>query len=114
MIITTPKAAGQKRTTKKELQTEIAQLKQELAQARLRAAGAEFLDNATDKIFELLLEVSENFDGSEYRQGQKDGLRQALALLRDPAWANLNRGRGGASPTNHNSQLKGLEKKDVS
>lgn len=113
MIATTPKEAGQKRTTKKELWAEIAQLKQELAQAKQRAAGAEFLDNAADKIFELFLEVSENFDGSEYRQGQKDGLRQALSLLRDPSWGNLNRGRGGAGPTNHNPQLKGVEKKDV-
>lgn len=39
------------------------------------------------QIFELFNDVRDEFDGSEYQQGKKDGLRLALAIMqRDPEW----------------------------
>lgn len=56
----------------------------------------EFLSNAKFEIFELFVSVSDEFDGSEYQQGKKDGLRTALALLGNPEFIAYNRGNGGA------------------
>ena len=44
-------------------------------------ANYEFLIEGKDQIWELLIQVGDDFDGSEYQQGKKDGLRTALALL---------------------------------
>lgn len=62
-----------------------------------------FLERAFS-IFELLVAVRDNFDGSDYQQGKKDGLRLALSLL-EPGknWANFN--LGGASESGR--KLKG-------
>lgn len=44
-------------------------------------ANYEFLSNAKGEIFDLFLKIVEDFDGSEYQQGKKDGLRIALSFL---------------------------------
>jgi len=67
--------------------------------ARMNNAGLRYLSDGADKIFEIFVELAGNFDGSEYQQGRKDGLRIALSLLRDPKWADFNRGKGGARET---------------
>lgn len=52
----------------------------------------ELLDRATTSIIETLESIKADFDGSEYQQGKKDGLRIALTFLTDnPRWAALNR-----------------------
>ncbi len=56
-------------------------------------ANLEFLQQAKQEIFELFEDVRNNFDGSDYQQGKKDGLRLALALLGNPKWASFNRGQ---------------------
>lgn len=61
---------------------------------RMQLASLEYLLNGKDEIFELLCQVRENFDGTEYMQGKKDGLRTALALLGMPEMLMFNRGNG--------------------
>lgn len=63
-----------------------------------RAASYDFLSDAKDEIWELLIAVRDSFDGSEYQQGKKDGLRSALAILGTPEMASFNRGGGMARP----------------
>lgn len=60
--------------------------------ARMDKAGLEYLSEGRNKIFEMFVEIADNFDGSEYQQGKKDGLRIALALLGKPEMADFNRG----------------------
>lgn len=55
-------------------------------------ANLEYLQNAKDEIFTLFESVREEFDGSEYQQGKKDGLRLALSLLGVDNMAAFNRG----------------------
>lgn len=55
-------------------------------------ANLEYLENAKDEIFELFESVRREFDGSEYQQGKKDGLRLALSLLGIENMAAFNRG----------------------
>ena len=55
-------------------------------------ANYEYLSHARDEIFELFCEIRDKFDGSEYMQGKKDGLRTALALLGMDGMQNFNRG----------------------
>jgi hypothetical protein len=66
---------------------------QELSMA---LASLEYLSNAKDEIFELFQRVRDEFDGSEYMQGKKDGLRIALALMGMPEMLQYNRGGGMA------------------
>lgn len=61
-----------------------------------QASGAEYLVEGKDEIFELFVKVRDEFDGTEYMQGKKDGLRTALALLGMPEMIAFNRGNGGA------------------
>jgi hypothetical protein len=63
---------------------------------RIMTANIEYLQNAKDEIFELFCDVRDKFDGSEYQQGKKDGLRLALALLGMPEMTAFNRGNAGA------------------
>lgn len=51
----------------------------------------EFYQEAKINIIELLMDIREKFDDSEYQQGVKDGLRKALALLGNPEWISFNR-----------------------
>lgn len=67
--------------------------------ARMDKAGLEYLSDGKDKIFELLCEVRDHFDETEYMQGKKDGLRTALALLGNIEMLCLNRGNAMARPT---------------
>lgn len=67
--------------------------------ARMDKAGLEYLSDGKDKIFELLIEIRDNFDETEYMQGKKDGLRTALALLGTDHMLELNRGGAMARPT---------------
>lgn len=57
-----------------------------------RCMSEEFLSSAHDEIFELFERVRNDFDGSEYQQGKKDGLRSALALLGHVGMDQYNRG----------------------
>ena len=52
----------------------------------------EFLSSAKNDIFDLFVAVRDGFDGSEYQQGKKDGLRTALALLGNDGLDSFNRG----------------------
>jgi hypothetical protein len=63
---------------------------------RMEIASLKYLADAKDEIFELFASIREGFDGSEYQQGKKDGLRTALALLGMPEMLAFNRGNGGA------------------
>ncbi len=65
---------------------------------KLIKANLEFLQQAKQEIFELFEEVREKFDGSEYQQGKKDGLRLALALLGNPEMTKFNRGQAIENP----------------
>ena len=71
---------------------------EQVATLRLHCASYDFLSNAKDEIWELLIAVRDSFDGSEYQQGKKDGLRSALAILGTPEMASFNRGGGMARP----------------
>jgi len=66
----------------------------EAAEAKLAAAQrrGEFLSSAKNDIFDLFVAVRDGFDGSEYQQGKKDGLRTALALLGNDGLDSFNRG----------------------
>jgi hypothetical protein len=90
-------------------QTSPAQMFQELLveekknfKLRCDAAGNEYLSNGKQEIWELLESVRESFDGDEYTQGKKDGLRSALALLGNPEMVDFNRG-------NRNARQGGLD-----
>jgi hypothetical protein len=63
---------------------------------QLYKANYEFLASAASEIFELFISTLDEFDGSEYQQGKKDGLRIALALLGNPHWGTFNRGKDNA------------------
>jgi phage pi2 protein 07 len=63
---------------------------------RQENAGNEFLADGKQEIWELFQSVREEFDGSEYQQGKKDGLRSALALLGNPEMVDFNRGNRNA------------------
>ena len=58
----------------------------------IELANLKYLQNGKDEIFELFCAVSDEFDGSEYQQGKKDGLRSALALLGMSDMSDFNRG----------------------
>lgn len=73
---------------------ELQKVTNELNRLRLELAGTEYLSDGKFAIFELFVSVHETFDGSEYQQGKKDGLRTALALLGDVEMADFNRGQG--------------------
>ena len=74
--------------------SELDTLRTENVRLRLELAGTEYLSEGKFAIFELFVSVHETFDGSEYQQGKKDGLRTALALLGDVEMADFNRGQG--------------------
>lgn len=59
-------------------------------------ANYEFLSDGVDEIWEILIAITDDFDGSEYQQGKKDGLRIALSLLGKPEMIDLNRGHRNA------------------
>ena len=73
---------------------ELQQVTNELSRLRFLTASQAYLSEGKDAIFALFVKVHENFDGSEYQQGKKDGLRTALALLGDVEMADFNRGQG--------------------
>jgi len=58
----------------------------------LMRANYEYLANAKHAIFELYMDIRDEFDGSDYMQGKKDGLRLALTLLGNTDLASFNRG----------------------
>ena len=58
----------------------------------------EFLSSAKNDIFDLFVAVRDGFDGSEYQQGKKDGLRTALALLGNDGLDSFNRGGPNENP----------------
>ena len=75
---------------------ELVALRKQVATLRLHCASYDFLSDAKDEIWELLIAVRDSFDGSEYQQGKKDGLRSALAILGTPEMTSFNRGNGMA------------------
>lgn len=79
-------------------EAECERLRAQVATLRLHCASYDFLSDAKDEIWELLIAVRDSFDGSEYQQGKKDGLRSALAILGTPEMASFNRGGGMARP----------------
>lgn len=52
----------------------------------------DYLSQAKHNLFETFLAVSDEFDGTDYMQGKKDGLRLAMAIMGDPEWLDFNRG----------------------
>lgn len=57
------------------------------------------LYEAGQRVFDLFMAVSEEFDGSDHMQGKKDGLRLAISILFDePKWAQFNTGKPGGNP----------------
>lgn len=72
---------------------ELQQVTNELSRLRFAAASQAYLQEGKDAIFELFVKVHENFDGSEYQQGKKDGLRTALALLGIDGMDTFNKGQ---------------------
>jgi len=73
-------------------------LREQVATLARQSASHDFLSDAKDEIWELFVAVRDDFDGSEYQQGKKDGLRSALAILGTPEMASFNRGGGMARP----------------
>jgi hypothetical protein len=60
---------------------------------KLKLAQYKHLQEQIEIFSELAFEFFDNFDGSEYQQGKKDGMRLALSFVTgDPSWAELNRG----------------------
>ena len=48
-------------------------------------------------LFEMIEDIQSEFDGSDYMQGKKDGIRLAYALItNDPVWIKFNRGESFA------------------
>ncbi|MCA9371065.1 MAG: hypothetical protein KC680_03845 [Candidatus Peregrinibacteria bacterium] len=68
----------------------------EVEMLRMRVASLESLSEGKQEIWELFERMREEFDGSEYMQGKKDGLRIALALLGAPEMIAFNHGNGDA------------------
>ena len=68
----------------------------EVEMLRMRVASLESLSEGKQEIWELFEKVREDFDGSDYMQGKKDGLRIALALLGAPEMIAFNHGNGDA------------------
>lgn len=66
--------------TKMAKEKDIEGIRQALV-AQMNLASMEYLSNGKSEIYDLFVAVADRFDGSEYQQGQKDGLRKALALL---------------------------------
>lgn len=66
--------------------------------AELVKANLDYLENAKFEVFRLFVEVRDRYDGSEYQQGKKDGLRIALALLGNPEFTEFNRGDSKENP----------------
>lgn len=65
----------------------------ELDRLRLISENYDYLSDQAYEVMELFCSIRDEFDGSEYQQGKKDGLRLALALVSgNPTWKNLNRG----------------------
>ena len=66
------------------------------------------LQDAKFEILEVFQAVRDAFDGSEYMQGKKDGLRIALSLLGSPDHASLIRGNKNARVRSKASYFDGL------
>lgn len=62
-------------------EAECERLREQIAALARQSASHDFLSDAKGEIWELFVAVRDDFDGSEYQQGKKDGLRSALALL---------------------------------
>jgi hypothetical protein len=58
----------------------------------MKLAQLEYIEEQIHSFFELFCDFVDEFDGSEYQQGKKDGMRIALSFISDPSWADLNRG----------------------
>ena len=69
------------RRQRDDARSEAVCLREQVAALARQSASHDFLSDAKDEIWELFVAVRDDFDGSEYQQGKKDGLRSALALL---------------------------------
>ena len=83
-----------------ECQQEVECLREQVAALARQSASHDFLSDAKDEIWELFVAVRDDFDGSEYQQGKKDGLHSALALLGTPEMIAFNREGGMANAAN--------------
>lgn len=72
---------------------ELQQVTNELNRLRLAADSQANLSEGKQAIFDLFVKLRDNFDGSEYQQGKKDGLRTALALLGVDGMEEFNKGQ---------------------
>jgi len=59
----------------------------------------EYLRDRIHEFFELFCDFVDDFDGTEYQQGKKDGMRIALSFISDPSWGGLNRSEQAEQPT---------------
>jgi len=81
-------------------------LREQVATLARQSASHDFLSDAKDEIWELFVAVRDDFDGSEYQQGKKDGLRSALALLGTPEMIAFNREGGMANAANSSQDAR--------
>lgn len=58
----------------------------------MELGNLDYLRNAKEEIWQLFVATLDEFDGTEYMQGKKDGLRIALALLGVDGLTDYNRG----------------------
>jgi hypothetical protein len=64
-----------------------------------------YYEECSDKLMEMFLKVSNDFDGYDYSQGRKDGIRNALTIFGNTDWNRFNRDGGSANPySGHNEE----------
>lgn len=59
---------------------------------QMKLAQLDYINEQIHELFEFFVSFADEFDGSEYQQGKKDGLRVALSFVSDPSWIDFNRG----------------------
>ena len=87
-------------------EAECERLREQIAALARQSASHDFLSDAKGEIWELFVAVRDDFDGSEYQQGKKDGLRSALALLGTPEMIAFNREGGMANAANSSQDAR--------
>jgi hypothetical protein len=90
-------------------QAKITRLQAQIDTLQLDNASSEYLSNGKQEIFELFEKIRESFDGSEYQQGKKDGLRLALALLGNPGLEQFNQDGKAAREKDNEAEIVRLQ-----
>lgn len=85
--------------------------KKKISQLEQRNASLEFLSDMKFEIFEYMIEVTDNFEGTDYEQGKKDGLRIALGFLGYDMGSLISDGNNSHPRTNEINELESEIKK---